>query len=160
MASIGWGKPKIWISKLSALGAPTTWVEVPTPVQDSTQLVPTKGDKKEAKVEGGENEAVKYMRNTYALEFSIRAAEGRAKLAEDDEGVISGEYALKLQPEDPDVTGIAIDRGTLSFEPSYTAEDGVLWKYVLDALIPTDTTRKSVEFEVITDPTASNSGGQ
>lgn len=153
MANIGWGRPKIWISKLSAQGAPTTWTLVPTPQDGTTQLVVTKGDKKEAKIEGGENEAVKYNRNTYALEFTIRAAEGRTKLAEDNDGVIAGEYAIRLQPEDPDVTGIAIDRGTLSFEPSYTSEDGVLWKYTLDALIPTDTTRHSVEFEVITDPT-------
>ena len=156
MAAISWGKPKIWISKLNTSGEPTTWKEVPTPAEGTTTLNTTKGDKKEAKIEGGENEAVKYNRNTFALEFTIRATKGREKLADDDDGVIDGEYALKLQPEDPTVEGLAIDRGTLSFEPTYTAEDGVQWKYTIDALVPSDTTRKSVEFEVITDPTTNH----
>lgn len=156
MAAISWGVPKIWISKLGSNGSPTTWTAVPTPVEGTTTLTTTKGEKKEAKIEGGENEAVKYKRNTFALEFTIRAVKGRTKLAEDVNGVISGEYALKLQPEDASVEGIAIDRGTLSFEPTYSAEEGIQWKYTLDALVPTDTSRDSVEFEVITDPSSSD----
>ncbi len=158
MAAISWGKPKIWLSKLDAEGKPTTWESVPTPAEGTTTLNTTKGDKKEAKIEGGENEAVKYNRNTFALEFTIRASKGRVKLAEDDDGVIEGEYALKLQPEDPTVQGLSIDRGTLSFEPTYTTEEGIQWKYTIDALVPYDNSRKSVVFEVITSPTNSSSG--
>lgn len=154
MANLSWGVPTIWISKLGSNGQPTTWTKIPTPVEGTTALNTTKGDKKEAKIEGGENEAVKYNRNTFALEFTIRAAAGRSKIAEDVNGIISGEYALKLQPEDASVMGIAIDRGTLSFEPTYSAEEGVQWKYTIDALVPTDTDRNSIEFEVIEDPTA------
>ena len=154
MAEISWGKPKMWISKLDASNKPTTWKEIPTPVEGTTTLTTTKGDKKEAKIEGGENEAVKYNRNTFALEFTIRALKGRAKIAEDNDGVIDGNYTIKLQPEDPSVEGIAIDKGTLSFEPTYSSEDGVQWKYTLDALVPDDKDRSSVEFEVVEDPTA------
>ena len=157
MATISWGKPKLWLAKL-ANGVPTTWKAVPTPADGTTQLNTTKGEKKEAKIEGGEVEAVKYNRNNFSLEFIIRALGGREKLAEDDDGVIAGEYALKLQPEDPSVTGLYIPRGVLSFEPSYTAADGVQWKYTLDALVPEDTSLKSVNFQVITDPTTA--GGE
>lgn len=51
MAVIGWGKPRVFIKDLDA-SAPK-WEELPTPVEDSTQLTTTKGDKQEAKIEGG-----------------------------------------------------------------------------------------------------------
>ena len=75
MAVLGWGKPRILVKDLDATGA--AWEELPTPVENSTQLATTKGDKQEAKIEGGENEDVKYGKNTYALTFNIRAAKGR-----------------------------------------------------------------------------------
>lgn len=153
MSAMSWGKPKLWISKLGSDGQPTTWKEVPTPAEGTCTLTTTKGDKKEAKIEGGENEAVKYNRNTFVLEFTIRATKGRQKIAEDKNGVIDGDYALKLQPEDPTVEGLTIDKGTLSFEPTYSAEDGIQWKYSLDALVPDNKERNAVEFEIVTDPT-------
>ena len=72
---LSWGKCKIWIGKLGDSDTPpSSWTEVPTPVENSTVLTGTKGDKTEAKVEGGEVEAVKYGKNTYTLTFNIRAA--------------------------------------------------------------------------------------
>ena len=66
MAQLSWGKPKIEFGKLGADGAaPTKWDKLEyDPVENSTKLTTSKGEKKEAKVEGGENEAVKYSRNT------------------------------------------------------------------------------------------------
>ena len=54
MAVIGWGKPRIFVKDLDDQSA--KWIELPTPVEDSTQLSTEKGDKQEAKIEGGENE--------------------------------------------------------------------------------------------------------
>lgn len=150
--SLSWGKCTIWISKLNDSGVATTWKKIPTPVEGSTTLTTSKGDKKEAKVEGGLYEGIKYNKNTYALEFEIRAVKGRDKIAEDVDGVIEGEWGLKLQPEDATVEGIQIDRGILSMEPSYSTEDGTKWKYTMDALIPLDESN-SVKFEVTDDPT-------
>lgn len=65
MAVIGWGKPRIFIKDLDAVSP--AWEELPTPVEDSTQLTTTKGDKKEAKIEGGENEDVKYGKTPMIL---------------------------------------------------------------------------------------------
>ena len=63
---LSWGKCTIKIGKLQSSGeAPSSWIDIPTPVENSTKLTPTKGAKKEAKIEGGENEAVKYAANTY-----------------------------------------------------------------------------------------------
>lgn len=134
---LSWGKPTIKIGKLGANGAaPTTLTDIPTPVENSTKLTPTKGTKKEAKIEGGENEAVKYAANTYVFEFEIRAGKGRTKPVEDVDGVIAGEYAVKLQPEDPTVEGIVIDRSTMSMEETFDTENGKKWKYTFDVLKP------------------------
>lgn len=157
--TLSWGKCKIWIAKLvkneSGKWEPGEWKAIPTPVENSTQLQTTKGDKKEAKIEGGENEAVKYGRSTYLLEFEIRAGNEngvpREKPFKDEDGVIAGEYALMLQPEDAEVQGIQIDTGTLSCEDTWSSEDGSKWKYTLDALKPAS--GNTVKWAVITDPT-------
>ena len=46
MGKLSWGKPTIYIKDLDTEGA--KWTKIPTPVKDSTELTPTKGDKKEA----------------------------------------------------------------------------------------------------------------
>lgn len=132
MAVIGWGKPKIYIKDLDA-SAPK-WEELPTPVEDSTQLETTKGDKQEAKIEGGENEDVKYGKNTYALTFNIRAAKGRKRPILDEDGVVAHNYAIALQPEDKEVQGFCMEKSTVSVEDTFSATDGGVWIYTFDAL--------------------------
>lgn len=137
MVQLSWGLPAIEISKIGANGSPTTWIRLPfDPVENSTKLTPTKGNKMEAKVEGGENEAVKYKKNTYVFEFEMRAAKGRSKPIEDADGVINDEYAVRLIPEDPTVEGILIDRSQPSVEETFDAENGKKWKYSFDVLKP------------------------
>lgn len=99
MSVLAWGKPRIFVKDLDEASA--KWKEVPTPVENSTQLTPTKGDKKEAKVEGGENEDVRYSKNTYALAYQIRIAKGKVMPFEHDDGIIAHNYAVAVQPEDP-----------------------------------------------------------
>ena len=148
MAQISWGKPTIKIGLLGANGAaPTTWIDVPTPVENSTKLTTTKGNKQEAKIEGGENEDVRYSKNTYLVEFEIRAIKGREKLVPDSDGIIEGNYAVKIQPEDPKVEGIIIDKSTASMEPSFDTENGTKWKYSFDALKPQ--TGDTVKYQVV-----------
>ena len=145
---LSWGKPTIKIGKLGdGSKAPSSWIDIPTPVENSTKLTPTKGTKREAKIEGGENEAVKYAANTYTFEFELRAGKGRAKPVDDVDGIISGEYAVKLQPEDSTVEGIVIDRSTMSMEETFDTENGKKWKYTFDVLKPT--TGNQVKHEVV-----------
>lgn len=139
MAQLSWGKPSIEFGKCGADGAaPTTWDKLAfDPVENSTKLTPTKGEKKEAKVEGGENEAVKYGKNTYVFEFEVRGAKGRTKPIPDSDGVVEGEYAVRLTPEDPTVEGILIDKSTVSVEETFDTAEGKKWKYTFDVLKPT-----------------------
>lgn len=127
-----WGKPKILIYDLDAESP--KWQLLPTPVEDSTSLTTSKGDKKEAKIEGGENEDVKYTKNTYALELEIRATKGRKQPMSDDDGVISHNYAVALQPEDPSCPGFCFLKSAPSLEDTFSASDGGSWKYTFDAL--------------------------
>ena len=138
MAQLSWGKPTIEFGKCGANGAaPTTWTKLTyDPVENSTKLTPTKGEKKEAKVEGGENEAVKYAKNTFVFEFEVRAAKGRTKPIEDSDGVVEGEYAVRLTPEDTTVEGILIDKATVSVEETFDTAEGKKWKYTFDVLKP------------------------
>ena len=151
MALIGWGKPKIEICELDTDGKyPTTpvWEELPTPIEDTTVLNTTKGEKMEAKIEGGENEDVKYKKSTYQLVFDIRAAKGRNKPIVDDDGIINEMYALRLTPEDPTVQGFIADRCKASVEDKYSSKEGGYWSYAFDVLKPD--TGKQIKWQVIT----------
>lgn len=138
MAVIGWGKCRIFIAKLGTGGTPGAWKEVPTPVEDSTSLTTTKGDKTEAKLEGGANEDVKYGRNTYALAYQIRVAKDKVMPFESNDGVVEGEYAVAVQPEDKDVPGIMIDKSVVSAEDTFSTAEGGAIIYTHDALQPAE----------------------
>lgn len=132
MANIGWGKPRIFIKDADDSGA--DWIELPTAVENTTSLSTTKGDKVEAKIEGGENEDVRYNRNTYALSLEIRAAKGRKRPIPDDDGIVNHNYAVMLQPEDPEVDGFSIPYSRVSIEDGWSSENGGTWIYTFDAL--------------------------
>lgn len=132
-----WGKPRIIIKKKGDEAA--KFIEFYTPVEDSSQLATTKGDKKEAKIEGGENEAVKFNKNTYALSAQVRIGleNGktiRKKPIADSDGLIDGEYELWLQPENPDGLGLHMAACNVSVEDTYTAADGIILTYTFDAV--------------------------
>lgn len=148
MAVIGWGRPTIVISKLDDNRDTTTWEEVPTPAEDTTILTTTKGDKTEAKLEGGANEDVKYGRNTYALAYKIRVAKGKTMPFSALDGVVEGEYAVAVQPEDPSVPGIMIKKSVVSAEDTYSTAEGGAIIYTHDALQPNEGSQ--VEWGVIT----------
>lgn len=157
---LAWGQNKHWLRKL-VNGKPTgKVVTLYTPVDGTLQLNPTKGDKKEALVEGGDVEAVKYNKNKYQVVFEVRQGNEdgspRKKPIEDVDGVIEGEYEYLCQPENAKVEGIKIDRCVVSCEDSLNMSDGGRWKYTIDALKPDE--GNTVKWEVITPPTGSESG--
>ena len=146
MSLLGWGKCRVFIKDLDTASAP--WTELPTPVEGSTILETTKGDKQEAKIEGGENEDVRYSKSTYVLNLNIRAAKGRKKPIADSDGVIAHNYAVAVQPEDPEAVGIMIDKAKPSVADTFSTEEGAIWEYSFDALKPD--TGDQCKMEVIT----------
>ena len=132
MAKISWGRPRLFTFNADVSGSNA--YELPTPVEDSTELTPTKGDKLEAKVEGGDNEDVKYKRSTYELAFNIRKLKGRKPPYPSLDGVVNDHYGIILQPEDPTTEGILIESNTIGVDDTFTAADGAIWSILADAL--------------------------
>lgn len=134
MSLLSWGKCRLFTRNLDVPGA--KWKEWPTPAENSTTLETTKGDKKEAKVEGGENEDVRYAKSTYVLNANVRAAKGRKKPIADSDGIIPHNYAVAIQPEDPEAVGLMIDKAKPSVADTFSTEEGAIWEYAFDALKP------------------------
>lgn len=132
MAKISWGKPRLFTKNADKPNAKV--YELPTPVEDSTELTPTKGDKLEAKIEGGENEDVKYKRSTYEVTENIRKVKGRKAPYPTTDGLVSDHYGLMLQPEDPTTEGFLIESTTISVDDTFTAADGAIWQISHDAV--------------------------
>lgn len=156
MATISWGKPKIFIGPAST--APKSanavidttdyvWQMLPTPVEDSTNLTGTQGDKTEATIEGGEAEATRYNAATFELTMNVRMAldgeEGSLvyRYLPDDLYSDSGltnhdEYtkssvAVCLIPAAENAPGFYCPDCSVSIMETYTAADGAMWEITL-----------------------------
>lgn len=136
MAIISWGKPKIEYAK-SVNGVPTgPWTQIDTPKEDTTQLTATQGDKKEATEEGGAVVDVRYGESSYQLVFTLYAKKGKVKPLPDSNGVIAGNYAWRITPEDPACEGVLIENSTVSMQIGFTPADGKTWIYTADVIQP------------------------
>ncbi len=133
---IGWGKCSIIVKDLDTDGA--KWVKLATPKEDSTELTPSKGDKKEATIEGGGNEDVKYSRSTYELTYTIRRNTSRKKPFEDQDGVVANRYAVFVQPENVKVPGPLMEKSVVTLEDPFDTTDGGQLTYTHDGLLPDD----------------------
>ena len=138
MSVITWGKPKIEIAKYEdgALPQSPVWKEIPTPKENTTTLTSEKGDKKEAKVEGGELVDVKVGKNKYTFEFELYKTRGMVLPIEDEDGVVVDNYAVRLTPEDETLEGFIIEKSSVSVEKNWSSEDGETLKYTFEALKP------------------------
>lgn len=137
MANIPWGKPRIFAFCTEADSDHYNdgkAYEIFTPVENSTQLTVTKGEKLEAKIEGGENEDAKYKRSTYSTAFNVRKAKGRRAPFPAENGVVNDHFGFILQPEDDTTEGFLIEKNTVSVDDTFTAADGAIWECQLEAL--------------------------
>lgn len=136
MAILSWGKNHIQHAQ-SVSGAPSgAWTDIDTPKEDTTKLTPTAGTVTEAKEEGGEVVDSRSTKNSYELEFDIFVKKGTPRPFDDNDGVIPGEHAFRVTPEDPSCEGIQIDRSTLRVEESYSTAEGKMLHYVAKVLKP------------------------
>lgn len=153
MALISWGKPDLYYKDLSDTSA--KWKKAPTPADGTTELSTEKGDKTEAKLEGGEIEDVRYDKSTYSLAYQIRRAKGKTMPFKESDGIVDGEFAIAVVPEDPKCPGLLIDKSHVSAETTYSAEEGLSTTYTHDALKPES--GNQVKYGVLT---VTESGGE
>lgn len=138
MAILSWGECKIQHST-STNGKPgTQWDDWAVPKKDTTKITPTTGTKKEAFDEGDNLVDVMYGKTKYTLEFELFVKKGEQRPIEDNDGVIDGEHAFRVIPQDPTCEGSQIDcaRGTVA--ESYSTADGKMLKYTFDCLKPAE----------------------
>lgn len=138
---LAWGKCKVTATPLQNTGATSeAAVEFPTPVEDSTQLTTTQGDKNEARVEGGAVEAVRYNANSYELAFDIRLHSGQKTPPLDgQDGVIPGEYKVEIvSEENAEAPKVRINRASANVQLGYTADGGIIASYTFSALTNDD----------------------
>ena len=132
MSKLSWGKPRLFIKDLEA--SQPSWKELNTPVQDTTEIQVTNGDKLEAPIEGGQNEEVKFKASTYEIVYNIRKLKGRTVPIANTDGVVSKHYALAVMPEDPTNIGFYVPDTTVSIDDSFTSQDGAIWQIQHDAI--------------------------
>lgn len=138
MSILSWGKCKIETTP-SINGAPADnadWKPIDTPKEDTTKITPTAGTEKTATEEGGELVDVRYSKNTYTLEFDLFVKKGKERPFEDNDGLIAGEYAFRITPEDEEGEGSLIDRSAVRCDESYSTAEGKMLHYVAKCLKP------------------------
>lgn len=138
MAILSWGKCTIETTPSidGAPGASAKWDAIDTPKEDTTKITPTAGTEVTATEEGGDVVDARYGKNSYAFEFDLFVKKGVERPFDDDDGIISGEHAFRVTPEDNTCEGAQIDRSVLRVEESYTTADGKLLHYVAKCLKP------------------------
>ena len=145
MSQLSWGKCTIE-KATSTKGTPAEqWTAIDTPKEDTTKLTPTAGTE-----EGGDLVDSRTGKNTYQFEFDLFVKKGGTRPFEDVDGVIAGEWAFRLTPEDEETEGFQIDRSTVRCEESYSTADGKMLHYVIKVLKPA--TGKSVKPYTKTNP--------
>ena len=136
MSILSWGKCSI-TKTTSTNGAPTTnWAAIDTPKEDTTKLTTTAGHETTATEEGGAIVDARFARASYQLEFDLFVKKGGTRPFTDNDGVIEGEWAFRVTPEDNTCEGIQIDRSIVRVEESYSTADGKLLHYVVRCLRP------------------------
>lgn len=138
MAKVNIGKCIIR-KKVSNNGTPASgdWVTIPTPKDGTTSLNPTEGTDIEAIIEGGEVYDSVSQATNYTLEWEEFDSKGQNPTFADDNGVVSGEFALQCLPaRDESCPGFQIDRCSIKASTVFSTADGQRTKYTAKALKP------------------------
>lgn len=138
MATLNWGKMKLE-TKPSEGGAPkehVEWKKIDTPKNGTTKIDTTEGNVTEALEEGGGVVDSRTEQSKYKLEFDLFVKKDVEPPFTDVDGVIQGEHAFRLIPEDPTAKGYLIDRAQVAVTESFTSAEGGLMHYVIKVLKP------------------------
>ena len=155
--AISWGKPGIYIGATGqTLGSSSRFELLSTPVEDSTQLTGTQGDKTEATIEGGEAEATRLAAATFELAMNVRMAledddkhrilplEFYGKIPTGQQGAgnpdiskyTESSVSVVLIPAEANAPGFYCPTCAVSITETYTAADGAMWEIVLAPNVP------------------------
>lgn len=136
---INWDKCTIFVQPLTAGStAPTEsgWIKLPTPKEDTTELTTEDGDTLEAREEGGALVDFVQKASTYTLAYGLFQKQGKAHPIKAVNGIVSGDYAVAVQPKDKKTSGIYMGCTSVTANDSYTVSEGGLTTYTHTAKVP------------------------
>ncbi len=136
MSVLSWGKCTIQHATSVSGAVSGDYTAIDVPQEGTTQLTPTAGQEVNATEEGGELVDSRTGKTTYVLTFDIFVKKGGTAPFQDTEGIVSGEHAWKIIPEDTACYGLQIDRSTLRVDIVYAAADGILLRHTAKCLKP------------------------
>ena len=150
MATVSWGAPTLEFMKLSSsVTAPPSgaWtgqtgyfkLEGNVLLEDSSQLNTTEGETKTLRNEKGENVDSKQMPASYQFTTSVIKKKGETLVATGlapVNGVVAGDWAMRLIPEDPETTGFIFRKCSISTSKGWNADQGALDNITVNGLVP------------------------
>ena len=143
---LSWGECDVYVKKTGE----TTYKKDPKPVDQSTTVEPSEGEKMEAKVEGGKLEAAQQLANSYLAKYQLRVAESKNSNITHTNGVVEEEYSLAIVPKNKAAMGIIIDRASVNvLDNTFNSKEGIVDEYRFTVLEPTDGT-EMVKRDVLT----------
>ena len=139
MSVISWGKCTIKYKGEED----SQFVALPIPVDGSTSLETTEGERMEAKEEGGGivDVIVKSPEMSLVFDLYLKKPESGETFEvplDPHDGQVDGEYAFELVPEDAACPGIKIDRARVTTAPQFSSSEGLRMRYTCTALKPTN----------------------
>lgn len=162
MATVSWGAPTLEFIKLKATtsNGTTTWTDPSVEanwtddntkndgyvkikgdvlLQNSSQLNTSAGETKTLKNEHGEDVDRKQMPASYDFETSVIKKKGEAIVStgfSPVNGVVDGDWAMRLTPEDYQTTGFAFYKCAIATDKGWSSDQGALDILRVSGLLP------------------------
>lgn len=136
MASTSWGAPTLQFVPLTTNAVPPTgkWdneeglitIEADILLEGSTTLNTEEGETKKLKNARGNDVDSKKMPSSYTLETSIIRTKGSTPKFQAVNGIVTGDYAMRLIPEDPAAIGIQFGKCNIAVNKGWDENQGLL----------------------------------
>lgn len=164
MSTVSWGGPKLQFIPLSAGATPesgswsgvTGLVEIPADdlLQNSSTLETTEGEVKELKNELGVTVDRKQLPASYVFTAGIIRKKGVAAKFSSVNGAVSGDWAMRLIPEDPATLGFQFSKCGILINKGWSGDQGRIDTLRVSAVEPNGENK-----EMCLDYTASTGSG-
>ena len=137
MAKLSWGKPKIEYGTSSSGAVASSFTEMTLDVvKDSAELTVNEGDTQEAKDEGGNLVDARQGANTYVFAFEVYVKKGDTLPISDNDGIVTGEYSVRLSGEDSATPGFLMPVCRVSAQTTWKSDIGKKVKYTFRGVKP------------------------
>lgn len=150
MATVSWGAPTLEFIKLQTASddptkadwsAMTGYTKIPGDIllEGSSSLNTTEGDTKELKNEKGEVVDSKQNPASYAFVTSVIKKKGESVVTDafsPVNGVVSGNWAMRLTAEDPTTPGFLFRKSTITTSKGWSTDQGALDVLNIKGVVP------------------------